>query len=73
MSEKKTDLRVLKTRDNIRRAYLELLRTHTAKEITVPRSAGWHASTGAPFTCTIPTPMPCWIPLSGIWWRSCRW
>lgn len=35
MSEKKTDLRVLKTRDNIRRAYLELLRTHTAKEITV--------------------------------------
>ena len=35
MAEKKTDLRVVKTREAIRRAYLELLRTHTAKEITV--------------------------------------
>lgn len=35
MSEERTDLRVLKTQESIRRAYLELLRTHTAKEITV--------------------------------------
>ena len=35
MAEKKTDLRVIKTRESIRRAYLELLRDHPAKEITV--------------------------------------
>lgn len=35
MSEKKADLRVLKTRESIRRAYLALLQTRSAKEITV--------------------------------------
>ena len=35
MAEPKTDLRVLKTQESIRRAYLELLRDHSAKEITV--------------------------------------
>lgn len=35
MLDKKPDLRVQKTQESIRRAYLELLRTHPAKEITV--------------------------------------
>lgn len=35
MTEKKQDLRVQKTRESIRRAYLDLLREHSAKEITV--------------------------------------
>ena len=35
MPEKKSDLRVQKTRESIRRAYLELLRARPAKEITV--------------------------------------
>ena len=35
MAEPKTDLRVLNTQESIRRAYLELLRDHSAKEITV--------------------------------------
>ncbi|WP_294497797.1 TetR/AcrR family transcriptional regulator [uncultured Gemmiger sp.] len=35
MADKHTDLRVLKTQESIRRAYLELLQTHQAKEITV--------------------------------------
>ena len=35
MAEAKNDLRVIKTRESIRHAYLELLRDHSAKDITV--------------------------------------
>ena len=64
MAEKKTDLRVVKTQEAIRRAYLELLRTHTAKEITVTELCRLARINRGTFTCITPTPTPCWSPSS---------